>query len=297
MMTQATQGPADRDATARRRITPALRVGRFSFRARRGFGTVATFAFLGAVGIAGWQIGGHEDAMRRMRGSIADVMARQAGFPIREVFIHGERELREDEILAASGVRNSQSLPFLDVAEVRRNLKAVPLVAEAAVRKVYPDKLVITIVEREPFALWQHEGTVNLVSADGTVIDQLRDGRFLRLPHVVGEGANTRVREFAGLLDGAPEMKAKVRAGVLVSGRRWTLKLVNGVDVKLPEAGAEKALAELARLDREAQVLSKDIIAVDLRVAGRVAFRLTEESASERREWLEKKLPKVKGRA
>jgi cell division protein FtsQ len=138
---------------------------------------------------------------------------------------------------------------------------------------------------------------VNLVSADGIVIDQLRDNRFLRLPHVVGEGANRRVREFAAMLDAVPDLKSGIRAGVLVSGRRWTLKMASGIDVKLPEHEPEKALANLAKLDREAQVLSRDIIAVDLRVPGRVAFRLTEESAAERREWLDRKLPKVKGRA
>ncbi len=50
-------------------------------------------------------------------------------------------------------------------------------------------------------------------------------------------------------------------------------------------------------LDRESQVLSKDIIAIDLRVPGRVAFRLTEEAAAARREHFEKTLPKVRGRA
>jgi hypothetical protein len=44
-------------------------------------------------------------------------------------------------------------------------------------------------------------------------------------------------------------------------------------------------------------VLSKDILSVDLRAPGRVAFRLTEEAAQARREHFEKTLPKVKGRA
>jgi cell division protein FtsQ len=285
---------------SRRRATadlPTIRIGRLTLGVRRGAGTFAALGFLAVAGAAGWQIGGHHDSLRAARGDFADIVARAAGFPIREVFIHGERELHEDEILAASGVRATSSLPFLDVAEVRRNLRAVPLVAEAAVRKVYPDRLVITVTERDPFALWQKDGTVNLIAADGTVIDQLRDNRFLRLPHVVGDGANLRAREFVALLDAAPDLKSRVRAGVLVSGRRWTLKLANGIDVKLPEHAAGAALAELARIDRESQALSRDIIAVDLRVPGRVAFRMTEEAAAERREWLDRKIPKVKGRA
>ena len=58
-----------------------------------------------------------------------------------------------------------------------------------------------------------------------------------------------------------------------------------------------EALRRLVRLDREAQVLSKDIIAVDMRVPGRVSFRLTEEAAAARREHFDKTLPKIRGRA
>ncbi|MGL4240364.1 MAG: cell division protein FtsQ/DivIB, partial [Beijerinckiaceae bacterium] len=132
---------------------------------------------------------------------------------------------------------------------------------------------------------------------DGTVIDSLSDQRYLRLPHVVGPGAQLRVKEYNEILEGVPEFRAQVRAGVLVSERRWTLKLQTGIDVTLPEQGHIEALRRLARLDRDSQVLSKDILAVDLRAPGRVAFRLTEEAAQARRDHFEKTLPKVKGRA
>jgi hypothetical protein len=43
--------------------------------------------------------------------------------------------------------------------------------------------------------------------------------------------------------------------------------------------------------------LSKDIIAVDLRIDGRVGFRLTEEAAAARIDDFAKRLPKIRGRA
>ena len=49
-------------------------------------------------------------------------------------------------------------------------------------RKLYPHSLVISVTEREPFALWQRTAQVSLVAADGTPIDALRDERYVVLP-------------------------------------------------------------------------------------------------------------------
>jgi cell division protein FtsQ len=274
-----------------------FRIGRTHLPAPRGTGVAAAALFLGLTAVAGWRIGGHDETMRKVHGGFADIAARVAGFPVRVVDIVGAKELTKDEVLVASGLTPSHSLLFADLAEARRRIKALPLVAEATVRKLYPDRVVITVQEREPFALWQHEGVVSVVSADGTIIDALSDRRYLRLPHVVGPNARLRVKEYQSILDGVPELRAQVRAGVLVSERRWNLKLMNGIDVKLPEDGPVDALRRLADLDRDHKVLSRDILSIDLRAPGRVAFRLTEEAAQARRDHFEKTLPKVKGRA
>jgi cell division protein FtsQ len=274
-----------------------FRLGKRVIPAPRGAGIAAALVFLATAGVTGWHIGGHHEAMKQSQGGLRDIAARLVGFPVRLVDIAGTRELTKEEVLAASGLSPSHSLLFADLAEVRARVKALPLVAEATVRKLYPDRVNITVVEREPYALWQQDGVVKVVSVDGTVIDGLSDKRYLRLPHVVGPGARLRVKEYQDILDGVPELRGQIRAGVLVSERRWNLKLANGVDVKLPESGHIEALRQLAKLDRESQVLSKDIIAVDLRAPGRVAFRLSEDSAQVRRDYFEKTLPKIKGRA
>ncbi len=295
-------GPdAPRDVVPRRALVSfgrsAIRVGSRSFVVRRGMGSAAALLLIGCSALAGAILGGHYEAFRSAHGAPRDLAARMLGFGVATVAIGGNRELGTEEVFKAAGISAAASLPFLDVGQVRANLRAVPMIADATVRKLFPDHLVITVTERTPFALWQRDGLVHVVSADGTVIDEFQDARFQRLPHVVGSGANLRVKEYAALLDQVPEMKGRIRAGILVSERRWTLKLANGVDVKLPETRPVDALRTLAKLDREAQVLDKDILVVDLRVPGRVAFRLSEEAASQRIEAFEKKLPKVKGRA
>ena len=42
------------------------------------------------------------------------------------------------------------------------------------------------IEEREPFALWQKDGKVSLIAADGTMLAPLDDPQYAALPLVVG---------------------------------------------------------------------------------------------------------------
>jgi cell division protein FtsQ len=181
------------------------------------------------------------------------------------------------------------------VNDLRERLERVPLIKSASVRKLYPNELVIGLTEREPYALWQNNGELFIIAADGTVIDLMQDERFVDLPFVVGENANTRSKEYLALLDAAGPLKSRIRAGTLVAGRRWTLKMDNGMDVRLPELGAAQAMARLAKLEQEQKILEKDVLAIDLRMADRVVVRLSEEAAVARAESLKKKPMRGKG--
>jgi cell division protein FtsQ len=278
------------DRSAKRRAATGLTIP-------RGIGSSAALTFLFACVAGGFVIGGHYDAMRASEGSLPDMFARATGFGITEIGVSGNAELSAEEVVALSGLPASASLPFLDPKALQSRLATVPMIAEASVTKFYPDRLVIAIRERVPFALWQFDGKVNVIAEDGTAIEALTDPRFLRLPHVVGQDANLRVKEFAALINTVPELKGRIRAGILVSKRRWTLKLDNGVDVKLPETGAEAALKAFAAIERDAALSGRAVLAIDLRLPDRITLRLTEEAAQAHREAIAEKVKKWGGRA
>jgi len=256
--------------------------GRLWRPAPRGLGLALALGLVIAAAMFGSLRGGEYQTFVASEGSVRDFVARALGFDIAIVTISGQAELREPEILADAGISPKNSLLFLDVAQARAHLEAIPLIKQASVRKLYPNHLVIDLVERAPCALWQKDGQVNIVAADGAVIDQMRDERFVSLPFVVGEGANERLPEFTALLAAAGELGPKIRAGVLVANRRWNLKMTSGVDVMLPETNPLAAVATLVRLQRESRVLDSDVISLDLRLQGRMFARLTEDAAAAR---------------
>ncbi len=275
-------------------VLPRLRpVPRTSFWRRRtvrgGPGAILVLALFGVTGLYGATRNGDYAAFVKENGAPADLAAKAVGFPIDAITITGQKVLGPREILDASGINPHHSLLFLNAADIRDRLKAIPLVRDAIVTKLFPDRLTISLDERDPVALWQLNGKLSIVSGDGVVIDDVHDDRFMGLPFVVGDGANTRVGEFLALLDAAGDLRSRVVAGILVGERRWTLKMDNGVVIALPESGAADAIARLVLVDKQSKLLDKDVVSVDLRIPGRVTARLSDDAAAARAEMLAKK--------
>jgi cell division protein FtsQ len=264
----------------------------------RRAGIAATVLIL--LGSAGLGIvkGGHVEELTSGLSDIRNAIANSAGFRITAVAINGRRQLSQDEVLAAGGVNGRSSLLFLDAAIVRDKLKANPWIADATVLKLYPGQLQIDIVERSAFALWQQDGRLSVISDDGAVLQPCASRRFISLPLVVGKGAETRARDFLALLARYPQVRAATKAAIFVGERRWNLRLKDGLDIRLPENDVGNALAALSKLDKEDRLFSRDIVAVDMRLPGRLTVQLSEDAAKAREElFKDKKLKKKAGDA
>jgi cell division protein FtsQ len=249
---------------------------------RRGVGMTAALLLVGGSLVFGMIRGDHSALVIDALHNVRDALANAAGFRISAVALSGNRQTTREEVLATAGVTGHTSLIFFDVDAARTRLKSNPWIADATVLKLYPDRLQIGIKERAPFALWQFHGKLSVVAEDGTVLEPYVARRFTRLPFVVGRAAQKHAKQFLALLDGYPEIKQEVRAAVFVAERRWNLRLKSGLDVRLPEEDVDAALKRLAELDRDKKILSRDITAVDLRLADRVIVRLSDAAAKAR---------------
>ncbi|HLH10399.1 MAG TPA: FtsQ-type POTRA domain-containing protein [Methylovirgula sp.] len=241
-----------------------------------GVSATLVFAFFGGIGLYASTLNGEYSAFVATQGTVPDFLARAAGFGVKGVTISGAHELPDRQILDVVGIRPTNSLPFLNAAQLRDKLIALPIIKNASVSKLYPNRVMIEVEERKPFALWQKDGVLKVIAADGTPIPGLDESRFTSLPLVVGDDANLRISDYAALLDAAADLRPRIKAGMLIADRRWTLKMTNGIEVKLPEDRAPAAIAELVTLQHKFGVLDKNIVALDLRFPGRLIARLPE---------------------
>jgi cell division protein FtsQ len=254
----------------------------------RGIGAFGAAVFIAASVAFGTVQGGHVPELFGAVKDACDRVANVAGFRIAAVALSGQRHVTREEVLATAGVTGTASLLLLDVEAARDRLKRNPWIADATVLKLYPDQLQIGIKERAPFALWQKSGRVSAIADDGTVLEAYVDPRLLRLPLVVGVGAEVRAKEFLSLLSRYPELRDQVRASILVGERRWNLQLKNGIEIRLPEADVEQALVRLVAFDHDKKLLSRDIVIVDLRLPDRLTVRLSDAAAQARADALKK---------
>ena len=233
----------------------------FDLQVPRGAGASAAAVLLLASTCYGVVKGDHTQAIVAQIQDVCDTAANSVGFRITEVALAGEHEVSREDILALAGVTGRSSLLFLDAGQTRLRLLTNPWIAQAAVLKLYPGRLRIAITERKAFALWQKDGRLYLIAADGTVLETYVPPRFAALPLVVGDGAEHGAQGIPRFAQGAIRTIAKsVTASVLVAERRWNLHLKSGVEVLLPERAPAQALAMLVDLDRDKKLLSRDIV-------------------------------------
>ena len=266
MKRSKTETPARR-GQRRRRVVPWWRT-RIALAGGSGLGLLA-------IAGSAWWAWTAQVPHRLARDSVAAVVEGTAGFglTINEVFVIGRRETPREHLLEALGAERGSAILSLDLEAARERLLALPWIAEASVERLLPDMIVVRIAERKALALWQNHGQFALIGADGQVIQRGDLTRFSELLVVVGDDAPNEAGALVDILERQPVLRNYVKAAIRVGGRRWNIRLANGVDVRLPEENPADAWARLAAYERAHHVLQRDIQALDLRFADQVIVR------------------------
>ena len=85
-------------------------------------------------------------------------------------------------------------------------LEQVSWVKDALVERRLPDTLYVNIQERSPLALWQRQGKLSVVDAEGVVLTDKNLDRFRALPIIVGDEAPHCVSELVVLIQAEPAL-------------------------------------------------------------------------------------------
>jgi cell division protein FtsQ len=224
-----------------------------------------TAILAGLMVVIGLLFGGYVRAAINGVDRALDVVAADAGFGISQIHIAGNARTAPDDIANVLGFAPGQSIFGADVHVARARLMQLPWVADAEVRRRYPDDISVSVVEKMPFALWQAPNGVYVIERSGGVITNKGMDEFSKLPHFVGLGAPVAGSELIDALTPHRAVAARVRAMERVGERRWNLILDDGVVVKLPEKDWQQELGVLEHLIVDNGILERDISEIDLR--------------------------------
>jgi cell division protein FtsQ len=170
----------------------------------------------------------------------------------------------------------------LDLDAMRTKVTGLDAVESASLRVRQGGIMQIDVTERVPVTVWRTADGLELLDEDGVLVGPLMT-RSERpdLPLIVGEGADKNVAEAMALVSAAGPLTTRLRGLVRVGDRRWDVVLDRNQRIKLPEKGAVKALERVIAMHQAVDMLSRDLVTVDMRLASRPTVRMTGEAVQE----------------
>jgi cell division protein FtsQ len=210
-------------------------------------------------------------------------VARRPAFQFGDVRLEGDLQRNSVTTVRANAMPHLAGNFFtMDLGKARAAFEQVPWVRHAVVRRVWPDKLVVTLEEHQPVALWEgDENSDKMVNSHGEVFEaNVGDVEDDSLPQFAGpDGSSAQVLAmyrrlqpmFAGLDAEMTTLK--------LSGRgSWKAELDNGAVVELGRGTQDEVAERAARFVRTLpQVLHKfnaPLESADLRHAEGYAVKL-----------------------
>jgi cell division protein FtsQ len=200
------------------------------------------------------------------------------GFTLRHVETRGNHRVSTQAIYDIAFNQQSSAMPLVDLDGTRERLLRLPWIREARVSRRLPETLVIEVIERVPAAVWQQQGRLYLVDAEGVVLEPV-GAAAPDLVRLIGPDANRRYAALSALLEAAPRLRPMVTDASWVGQRRWDLHFQGGEVLSLPEGEAEarRAIERFAQLDQRDSLLGRGFARIDMRDPRRAYIRISRE--------------------
>jgi len=199
-------------------------------------------------------------------------------FRLKNIEVSDAKRLSREEILALVGVTAGQDLARMNLKRMGEQLAQNPWVETVRIHRYFPDRLSITITEREPLAI-VNMGYIYYLDKKGTVFKVLNQGDKLDYPVVTGfseeelssnpSGTGEALKTTCELLGILRERGAFILADVSEihydKGYGFTLfTAAGGLPVKVGSGDFAAKIDRFARIYRELMVQRSSLHYIDL---------------------------------
>lgn len=187
--------------------------------------------------------------------------------------IDGRHYTSRNELKLALGVEKDESIFVYDIVKMQERISKLPWVKTAIVERRLPDTIYVKLQERQPVAIYQKEGKLALVDAEGATLTDKNFSQFKNMIVITGEAAPQNAPELIGLINAEPDLRERIEIARWIGNRRWDIKLRNGITVRLPEEDAGLAIKRLSEAQKTEQVMDRQVEAIDLRDPMRIVVQ------------------------
>lgn len=205
-------------------------------------------------------------------------------FKLDQVIVEGHARTPLEAINQRLNLVQGMPVFEIDLKTLRKELLMLPWVSQAVIERHLPNMVYIRIHEKKPIALWQNKRRYLPLDETGRPIAD-ETAIFNQMILVVGLDAPSQTPDLIKELEKYPSVYNKVRSAVRVGNRRWNLILndpEDGLVVYLPDTDIGDALTRLDRLNKEENLLEKDLKIIDLRLKDRLIIRTNAQELAKR---------------
>ena len=236
--------------------------------------TIAAGVVIVLVGGLLFWSGGYFGVLGERVNRLAGAGVVSVGFEIKRITVKGQDRIDNNDLLTAIGPVIGTSLLHFDPHAAKARVETIGWVRSAAVSRLWPGAIHVSIREREPAAVWQLSGALHLIDQNGEIIQEVGAYEYSNLPLIVGSGAPGAASDILQALRASPDLWGRTSALIRVGDRRWNLRTNNTIDVKLPEDNVAYAVDELARIQEKLALLDEPLEYIDLRDPANFVYRM-----------------------
>ncbi len=170
-------------------------------------------------------------------------------FNVKEIKIENNFILEEEYIKKNLAFIYKSNLIFLNNTQIEEKIKKMDFVESFEIKKIYPDKIKITVYEKKPIAVLQHKREKYYISENIELIKYLDLKNYKDLPVVFGNKEN-----FSKLYKNLKKINFPldlVTRYYLYESKRWDIETNNQETIKFPAKNYITALKNYMELRKE----------------------------------------------
>ena len=169
-------------------------------------------------------------------------------FEIKHIKVIDSQQSKETDI--REKISNlSDNLLLLDKQILQNEIEQVPWVKRANIKKIFPNKIQVQVIENDPYAIFLNEGVPFLIDLDGTIITQISDQSIdTSMIQILGEKANENLESLIKSINiHFPELLNDIKSLEYIELRRWNMKLRRDLKIKFPDEKIPESRSHMSR--------------------------------------------------
>ncbi len=188
--------------------------------------------------------------------------------PVKRLQLHGAfQRVTPIQIEAALAPALDRGFLSSDLGELRRRVESLDWVDEVAIARVWPDTLVVRVVEHQAAARWGENGLLN---TGGELFTDESRYEFPELPHLAGPRGDERrvVSQYAAVRGRLAEANLVLHTLSMDERGAWQIELAGGQEIRLGRRDLQQ------RVDRFFEVVVP-VLAAEMQRVSYIDLRYT----------------------